>query len=51
MQQLPRAWLCNSDVRNALLRDVQGKPASPLGVVLDLVAEHESADANPGVSP
>jgi len=38
---------CPLDVlRNALLRDLRGKAATPLGVALDLVAEREGSQAN-----
>jgi hypothetical protein len=38
---------CTLDVlRGALLRDVRGKAATPLGVALDLVAEREGSPAN-----
>jgi ribonucleoside-diphosphate reductase alpha chain len=37
---------CPLDVlRNALLRDIRGMAATPLGVVLDLVAEQEDINA------
>jgi hypothetical protein len=38
---------CTLDVlRDALLRDAQGKAATPLGMALDLVAEREGSQAN-----
>jgi hypothetical protein len=38
---------CTLDVlRDALLRDLRGKAATPLGVALDLVAEREGSQAN-----
>jgi len=38
---------CPLDVlRGALLRDLRGKPATPLGMALDLVAEREGSQAN-----
>ena len=38
---------CTLDVlRDALLRDLRGKAATPLGVALDLVAEREGPPAN-----
>jgi len=38
---------CPLDVlRNALLRDLQGRAATPLGVALDLVAKREGSQAN-----
>ena len=38
---------CPLDVlRDALLRDLRGKAATPLGVALDLVAEREGSQAN-----
>ena len=38
---------CPLDVlRNALLHDLRGKAATPLGVALDLVAEREGSQAN-----
>jgi hypothetical protein len=30
-------------IRHALMRDSRGKPSGPLGVVLDLIAEEETA--------
>ena len=33
-------------LRRALLRDAQGRPSTPLGVALDLLAESEAAPSN-----
>jgi hypothetical protein len=38
-------------LRGALLRDVRGKAATPLGVALDLIAEGEDSKANAGAAP
>ena len=32
-------------LRGALLRDMQGSPATPLGMALDIVAQHETGSA------
>jgi hypothetical protein len=37
-------------IRRGLCRDGRGRASGPLGHALDLVAEHEGSEANPGVS-
>jgi hypothetical protein len=37
-------------IRRGLCRDARGRASGPLGHALDLVAEHEGSEANPGVS-
>ena len=42
---------CTLDVlRGALLRDMRGRAATPLGVALDLIAEREGSKANAGAA-
>lgn len=37
-------------IRRALLRDPHGRPSTPLGHALDLIAEQEAAEPNAGVA-
>ena len=38
-------------IRRGLCRDGRGRASGPLGRALDLIAEPEATEANPGVSP
>jgi hypothetical protein len=38
-------------IRRGLCRGAHGRASGPLGRALDLIAEHEATEANPGVLP